>query len=296
MLCIYHRKDLDGHCSGAIVKYHCPHAELVGADYEDQIRIEHHTLWVNDRKIFLANHCYAMVCDFSLKPEHVQYLLNVAQFDVVCCDHHSTAYEDMKQFVSHHRFHFHSADSGPKSGCRLTYEYLHPGEDEIPYVVELVSDYDTWNHQNPEVLWFQRGMLLRETDPVNPEAMRLWDDLLSISQDHYMLEQILGEGEIVQQYIKQHNKTSAKTLVFPTTLHGHTVLAANMPFSGSHIFEGYEEPEIMSSFYYLPSGQWRVSLYSNNEAVHCGEIARYFGGGGGRGAAGFVTETLPFGT
>ena len=36
-VCLYHRSDLDGHCSGAIVKYFIPEAKLIGIEYGDEI-------------------------------------------------------------------------------------------------------------------------------------------------------------------------------------------------------------------------------------------------------------------
>lgn len=39
---------------------------------------------------------------------------------------------------------------------------------------------------------------------------------------------------------------------------------------------------------------WRVSLYSTKPEVDCGAIAKLLGGGGHRGAAGFICEKLPW--
>jgi nanoRNase/pAp phosphatase (c-di-AMP/oligoRNAs hydrolase) len=39
---------------------------------------------------------------------------------------------------------------------------------------------------------------------------------------------------------------------------------------------------------------WNVSLYSTKPEIDCGEIAKSFGGGGHKGAAGFQGKELPF--
>jgi hypothetical protein len=36
MICFYHSADLDGHCSGAIIKKVHPECELIGINYGDE--------------------------------------------------------------------------------------------------------------------------------------------------------------------------------------------------------------------------------------------------------------------
>ena len=55
-ICLYHRSDLDGKCSGAIVKRHIPGTEMIGIDYGDKIP------W----KDLEGAHVYLV--DFSLQP------------------------------------------------------------------------------------------------------------------------------------------------------------------------------------------------------------------------------------
>jgi nanoRNase/pAp phosphatase (c-di-AMP/oligoRNAs hydrolase) len=39
---------------------------------------------------------------------------------------------------------------------------------------------------------------------------------------------------------------------------------------------------------------YKVSLYTEKDNIDCGKIAKYFGGGGHRQAAGFITSNLNF--
>ena len=50
----------------------------------------------------------------------------------------------------------------------------------------------------------------------------------------------------------------------------------------------------MIRFARLDNHKWDVSLYTGKENIHVGEIARLYGGGGHRGAAGFIVDILPF--
>ena len=40
--------------------------------------------------------------------------------------------------------------------------------------------------------------------------------------------------------------------------------------------------------------KWTVSIYSTNKNIDCSELAKKYGGGGHKGAAGFQCENLPF--
>ena len=58
---------------------------------------------------------------------------------------------------------------------------------------------------------------------------------------------------------------------------------------------GYIEPyDLMITFCRRKDHKWNVSLYSTKEHVDCGAVAKSFGGGGHKGAAGFQCEELPF--
>ena len=53
----------------------------------------------------------------------------------------------------------------------------------------------------------------------------------------------------------------------------------------------YEAYDGAACFHYA-NGKWNWSLYNNNGLVDCSVIAKQFGGGGHKGAAGFVLEDI----
>ena len=58
---------------------------------------------------------------------------------------------------------------------------------------------------------------------------------------------------------------------------------------------GYIEPyDLMITFVRRKDKLWNVSLYSTKDHIDCGSIAKSFGGGGHKGAAGFQCKDLPF--
>ena len=50
----------------------------------------------------------------------------------------------------------------------------------------------------------------------------------------------------------------------------------------------------MIAFGWTPIGMWRVSLYTIFDHIDVSEIAKKYGGGGHKNAAGFVCDNLPF--
>ena len=58
MICFYHNADLDGKCSGAIVKKKFPDVVLYGINYEDDIPGD-----------LISHHEHVIIVDFSFPPE-----------------------------------------------------------------------------------------------------------------------------------------------------------------------------------------------------------------------------------
>ena len=67
MKAFYHSADLDGHCSGAIVKYAHPECELIGINYGDKFPWESIG---QDETVYMV--------DFSLQPFSDMIRLNKA--------------------------------------------------------------------------------------------------------------------------------------------------------------------------------------------------------------------------
>ena len=77
------------------------------------------------------------------------------------------------------------------------------------------------------------------------------------------------------------------------------VLACNTIVFNSQFFDGFYDPkkhDVMCAHCRLANGKWKVSLYSTKPEIDCGEICKAFGGGGHKGAAGFICDRLPWDT
>lgn len=276
MKCFYHSADLDGHCSGAIVKHVYPECEMHPINYGDDFPWD---LIEPDEVVFMV--------DFSLQP-----FSEMLQLNEICCliwiDHHKSAIEE--------EFNTFQSISGlrhdGKAGCELVWEYLLPDQPE-PRAVHLLGRYDVWNHSDDDVLPFQMGMRMQHTWP-DEIGMRLWTELFGVMSEAFC--QIVAYGRILCAYQDQQNQKYAKSCAFETELDGLYLIAANAMLVNSKLFDAVwdgDKYDAMLTFGWR-KGKWTVSLYSCKEDVDVSKIAKARGGGGHAGAAGFQCEELPF--
>ncbi len=282
----YHSADLDGHCSGAILKLKEPSAEMYPIDYGDSFPWGDITS--ETERVYMV--------DFSLEPFKDMIQLN-SMCDLVWIDHHESSmreYEKWKQIPSN------SWIKGVQrmgiGAAWLTWEYLNGLP--VPYVVQRVAEYDVWKLDYPDTLLFQFGARLHETDPSTEEGLEFWEKVI-----YYYVEyvNVCEEGKIALQYQKQLYAKYCKN-AFPVEFHTpdentYNCIALNVPFANSQAFDsipGIDQYDIMIPFYMKASGKYAVGLYTKKDDLDVSEIALQYGGGGHKKAAGFICDNLPF--
>jgi oligoribonuclease NrnB/cAMP/cGMP phosphodiesterase (DHH superfamily) len=279
MKCFYHSADLDGHCSGAIVKHHFPECELIGINYGQPFPWERID---PEEEVFMV--------DFRLQPFEGMERLNGA-CPLTWIDHHKSAIEEARKrcFIGSQGQYLGEG----KAGCELTWEYL--STEEIPPAVRLLGRYDVWDHTDPQVLPFQYGMRLYNTDPTHD--FEFWRPFFEPDQfPSWTIDGILWKGEAVLAYQKQENEKYARACAFETELNGLRFIAVNKMLGISQVFYTVYDPvrhDAMLTFG-RRKGCWHVSLYSAKDTVDVSVIAKAYGGGGHKGASGFQCEQLPF--
>lgn len=289
MKCFYHSADLDGKCSAAIVQRKYPEIELIGIDYGQPFPWESIT----------PGEPVIMV-DFSLQPFSDMLRLRKLTDALVWIDHHKTVLAEAKNagWTSDGRFFsepFYVAGLRRDGigACVLTWEYLFPGE-PTPRAVQLLGEYDAWDHHDPDCLPFQYGVrALGDMDP----TVDSWGPFTG-DPDEGWFSQACHDGLLILTYQRQQNEGHAKTLCFEAELDGLKLLAANAGPTNSQFFDSVWDPDkyhAMCLFSYRPkSAAWTISLYSTRDDVDCSEVCKAHGGGGHKGAAGFQCKELPF--
>ena len=134
--CFYHSADLDGHCSGAIVKYRFPEAIMHPINYGDAFPWD---------EIHPEDEVYMV--DFCLQPFNDMIRLGKS-CNLVWIDHHATSIEEV--FACPAVIEAKHTLNPKKAACELTWEYLFPNE-PVPLAVKLLSLYDSWTYQGHEL-------------------------------------------------------------------------------------------------------------------------------------------------
>jgi len=282
MKCFYHSADLDGHCSGAIIKQKYPECEMIGINYGDEFP------WGDIKEGEVV-----YMVDFCLQP-----FVDMDRLNSLCnlhwIDHHITAIEESRhpQFLaSGGQF----LDIG-RAGCELTWAYVHGSSKpyEIPWPIYLLGRYDVWDHSDTEVLPFQYGM--RQIEDTLPDNQEMWQKLFRGETDYL---DIVTQGKLILAYEKSQNAKFCNAYAFETSLNGFTAICVNRGFINSKVFDSVFDPAIhalMITFVRmkLPARTWRVSVYAETDDIDCSAIAKVYGGGGHKNAAGFQCVDLPF--
>jgi len=290
--CFYHMVDLDGHCSGAIVKYYFDSLEqqVCLVPYNYGYKVDWNKFTKEDVLYFV-----------DVVPQPFEDLLKIKEIvkDVIVFDHHKSFIESPTgdQF----RNYPNSCLQIGIAGCEITWKTLFPDK-EMPLSVHLLGQYDSWRNENKEhwdstVLPFQYGMRLNETDPV--ENYPFWSNLLTMKFQHAFVLDVVNKGNLVLLYEKLQNEKIMKSsfdYVFKDALGGsYNCLCVNSTTRNSGLFESVWDEnkyDFMVAYSQTKQGSWGFSAYTTRKDKDASEIAKQFGGGGHRAASGWTIPNL----
>ena len=256
------------------------------------------------RELFSGRDVY--ILDFSLPREFMDMAFESAK-RVVWLDHHKTAFEmwgvgmpwfknmDYGDGEQHHI----ELDNN-KSGAMLAWEYFHP-DTEIPMLIKHIDDYDRWQFKLAGTKEFNKALW-----SYAPWSFEQWRDMFLCTSipDILYRDDMFGQGAAILRAHDQNVQTVVKgsaracTIWFPTPYGGWRPgdtcmahgLAANCP---PHLTSDVgHELAVQSGTFGLC---WTLnqtkpvancSLRSNGD-YDVSAIAKAFGGGGHKNAAGF---------
>lgn len=276
MKIFYHKIDLDGKSSAAILYQKFSDAELIGIDYGEDYDF---TKIDKDEQIFIV--------DFSFLPEKMLQLKE--KFTIVWIDHHITSIENSKKFKYDDIDGLREIDS---AACELIWRLIHGTS--CPYPIFLLGKYDLFkNDISEDILPFQYGMRIQNTDPKS----NLWKKLLGNNKTEVdlLVENIISDGKILYKYEKMQSEKIVKSCSFEIKFEDCNVLCLNRSHSNSLIFESIYDPkkhDFVMLFYNFKNKCWNVKLYGGNGTINLGEIAQKYGGGGHKKAAGFEIDDI----
>lgn len=286
MKCFYHSADLDGHCSGAIIRAKYPECVMIGTDYNRPFNWD---CIGPDEIVYMV--------DMSLQPFDRMVRLADTCGHLVWIDHHKTAMDDYSKCGRH----IGGLREIGKAACELVWEYFSPDPVLTPAPVYLLGRYDVFDLEDDTVLHFQYGMRALDTDPADPKTIALWETLLCLDdriRDRIAdrIEDICCAGRHILNYINTDNGKYARSAAFSVELDGMRCIAINKMATNSQLFDSVwnqDRYDAMLAFGWR-NGGWVVSLYSDKPDVDVSRVAKNHGGGGHANAAGFHCRHLPF--
>lgn len=234
------------------------------------------------------------ILDFSFPKEVMDHIFRHAKH-VVWLDHHKTAFEmwcetERELHIACYPLpsdHLIVLDNS-KSGAMLAWEHFN--QTEPPLFIKLIDDRDRWQFKLPQSKAFHTAMSMRK-----PWSFESWKNEFACPQVYfYGISELLNQGELLLLYQKQQVESLAKygrKVVIPFESGPCRGLAVNTSVHMSEV--GHELANRSGTFgliWYLgENGQAKVSLRSNGD-YDVSAIAKQFGGGGHKNAAGFSID------
>lgn len=284
IVCIYHKIDLDGWMSAAIVKKWFEEEnngfntspsdnsiDFIGYNYNQHIP----DLSVYDKVIMV---------DISFPKEIMHKLFNEYRHNFTWIDHHVSAIKDFD-------FTPDGIQNVKYAACELTWKYFYT-ETEMPEIVRILGRYDCFGHKGTaeelKVLQFQYGA---RQEISNLEDAYKW--LNWCINEEFREQDLLKAGHFIYGYLCTEAKQTYSQ-IFTIELDGYKFACVNkerfnpINFGIDYHKDGFDGFVCFS----YKDGKFMYSIYNDNEKVDVSIIAKNRGGGGHKGASGFISDIL----
>jgi len=232
-----------------------------------------------------------LLVDFSYKRAVLEEMARQAAA-ILILDHHKTAAEDLAGWpdvpappFGHPEARGWFPDSGvyttfdmERSGAALAWDHFHAAP--RPDFIEYVQDRDLWRRQLPGIDEFT--MALRSY----PQDFAVWDGLVAGG-----MAAMIAEGKAIGRYYRLRC-AEFRRAAYMTTLAGEKIWIANAPyFAASEVAGELAERGLAfgACYFEVGRGRYQYSLRSRG-AFDVSAVAKQFGGGGHRNAAGFTVD------
>jgi oligoribonuclease NrnB/cAMP/cGMP phosphodiesterase (DHH superfamily) len=271
-LCIYHANCADGFGAAWVVR------QALGAENVD-FHAGHYGKPAPD--VFGLD---VIIVDFSYPLEELEILSSLAR-SILIIDHHKTAAEALAQLPPATATFAEWTTSTQRvgtvfdmerSGAGLTWDYFNPGSPR-PALINHIEDRDLWRFKLEGTREVMASVFSY------PHDFDVWDAIMEISTHQHW---VAGKG-----IDRKHHKDLAELIGSNARLFniaGYSVPTINLPptmaSDAGHLLS---EGQPFAAIYWDTDEHRKYSLRSRPEGLDVSEIAKQFGGGGHRGAAGF---------
>lgn len=292
-ICIYHFPCDDGFASAWVARRKWPVVEMVPTNYGLEFPAD---LDLAGRNVLIA--------DFSYKPGTLGHLRSRGAASIVILDHHKTAEADLTGFkvemcggakfcasdvdgmfrdmATLERHPIIARFDMQRSGASLTWEFCFPDE-PMPMFIRFIEDRDLWRMSLPETRRF--SLFLRSF----PYDFEKWDAIALAWAANS--QAVLDRAEAIERFYDQKLAEMLPTATLKSIGKWNGVPTAHAPYA----FASDLAHELLKAHPTAPFaavvvdayGGRTYSLRSEDSRQDVSEVAKTFGGGGHRNAAGF---------
>lgn len=281
----FHHNDIDGISSAAIV------ARYTNNYNPDDYIMYDYSFPIPTERIEDGETVYFV--DLSFSPNTIDKLkeiLEVKNCTLIWCDHHTSSMKVMDSYPEYKTIEGIRQEG--ISGAALTWMYFNVCTfGDCPKFIKLISDFDCFKFDYPETLHFKYSL---EAEKLTPFA-NVWNQLVRDSQNkgNPMLKVMIEKGKVIEKYMNQWNENYCTDYSYESEIAGLKCLVCNIRANSLLFGDLYNEYPIVA-IWVFDGNQYKYSIYSNKDNVDCSKIAETYGGGGHKGAAGFVSKELIF--
>lgn len=258
-----------------------PNAQLLGAVYQEPLSVKPES----------GDHL--IIVDFSFPAAQIEEWAadGVA---ILLIDHHKTAQENLGRFLSQaleeqigpNRFVFDMKESG----ATLAWKYFFPDK-PVPEFLKYVRDRDLWLHELPYTAEVHEALnqlgrsfeLFNQLEQLDSEGLLAY--LVPIGQDALKVRQLAVKKAVERA---QYGEVAGYSNI------PYVVLAedGSEDYLTSDICAALytQDPEALFSAALLPGGKWSLRSDAKGTNTDVSAIAKRFGGGGHKNAAGFSVK------
>ena len=283
-ICIYHGNCADGFGAAWAVRHALGDADV---EYFPGVYQEEPPD-VTGRDVILV--------DFSYKRPVLEGMMAKAN-TVLILDHHKTAAEELDGFPRpRENWDMHTAYAGApgcshvgvlfdmeRSGAMMAWDYFHPGK-KPPQLLRHIQDRDLWRFELEGTREIQAAVFSY------PYDFEIWDMMLNptFGGEGQMIESLFNAGEAIERKHFKDIDELVDVTMRRMDIGGYNVPVANLPYTlASDAGHKMAEGEPFAACYWDTPGGRVFSLRSTDDGLDVSEIAKKYGGGGHRSAAGF---------
>ena len=213
------------------------------------------------------------ILDFSFPKEVLVEMSKTAQL-VTVIDHHKKSIDDLIDFNTT-LYDINLILDDTQSGCVLAWNYFHP-ENNVPELLYHIQDRDLW------VFELQNTKEIAASLWHKPREFKLWDNLM-VQED---IDNLIAEGKTIQR-VQDKQVEDIAIKAHKVKLNGMQGYAVNSCIHHSSLGNILADRHNTFGVVYFYDGKWRYSIRGTGK-VDVNEIAKQFGGGGHKNAAGWT--------